>query len=245
MREKFFFEHAGHCPICKKDTIFSSENSWLRDHFLCSNCKSIPRERALMMVIKKFFPNWRSLIIHEFAPVERGVTTKLRKECSGYFSSQYFPEAPCGATVNKVRNEDIENMTFANDSIDLHISQDVLEHVFDPNRAFQEIKRTLKPGGAHIFTTPLVNKERPSICRASRNSDQSIAYLKEAHYHDNPVDAKGSLVTFDWGFDITKCIFEASGLFTSIIHIDDLSRGVRAEYIEVLITQKPSLEPYL
>jgi hypothetical protein len=49
-----------------------------------------------------------------------------------------------------------------------------------------------------------------------------------------------SLVTFDWGYDICRHIFDASGLFTEIAWIDDLSRGIRAEYIEVLITLKPA-----
>ncbi|AMP02394.1 methyltransferase type 11 domain protein [Collimonas arenae] len=47
------------------------------------------------------------------------------------------------------------------------------------------------------------------------------------------------MVTMDWGFDICQYIFNACGLFTQIFYIDDLSKGIRAEYIEVLITFKP------
>ncbi|MFN0160436.1 MAG: hypothetical protein ACKVQQ_04350, partial [Burkholderiales bacterium] len=50
----------------------------------------------------------------------------------------------------------------------------------------------------------------------------------------------GSLVTVDWGFDICEHIFRACGLFTHVVQIDDLSRGIRAEYIEVLVTVKPA-----
>jgi hypothetical protein len=62
--------------------------------------------------------------------------------------------------------------------------------------------------------------------------------LEPPVYHGSPVDKKGALLTFDWGYDISRHIFEACGLFTEMIYIDDLSRGIRAEYIEVLVTRK-------
>ena len=42
---------AGFCPSCNQDSRFISYNNWLRDGLVCSNCNSIPRERALMVVI--------------------------------------------------------------------------------------------------------------------------------------------------------------------------------------------------
>ena len=114
-----------------------------------------------------------------------------------------------------------------------------MEHVYNPTKAFQEIARTLKPGGAHIFTVPLVNKMMSSKLRARVNEDAKIEYIEPPMYHGNPIDSQGALVTMDWGIDIVKHIFEASGLFTYLIYIDDLSIGVRAEYIEVLVTVKP------
>jgi hypothetical protein len=36
----------------------------------------------------------------------------------------------------------------------------------------------------------------------------------------------------DWGYDICEFIFKASGLYTTIVCIDDISRGIRAELIE-------------
>jgi hypothetical protein len=41
-----------------------------------------------------------------------------------------------------------------------------------------------------------------------------------------------------WGYDITTFIFETSRLFTEIVFLDILECGIRAEYIEVLITRK-------
>lgn len=228
---------SGYCPTCGQEVDFIAYDAWLRDNFCCSNCGSIPRERALMHVIETWYPNWRDLTIHESSPGHRGASVKLAKECPGYIPSQYFPNRPAGKIVNGIRCENLEVLSFEDNSIDLHISQDVMEHIFNPSKSFDEIARTLKPGGAHIFTVPLVNKTYPSQLRA-RMDNNKIVYLKPEVYHGNPVGDGRSLVTVDWGFDICRHIFDACGLFTQIIHIDDLSKGIRAEYIEVLVTVK-------
>jgi len=63
--------------------------------------------------------------------------------------------------------------------------------------------------------------------------------IEPPEYHRNPLSLEGSLVTVNWGYDITNFIFESSGLFTEIVFLDILDLGIRADYIEVLITRKP------
>jgi hypothetical protein len=234
------FQSSGHCPACNRESDFLAREAWLRDHFVCSRCGSLPRERALMVVIEQFYPGWREAVIHESSPSDRGTSLRLAKECPRYIASQYFPDRTPGSLIHHVRCENLEALSFADESIDLHISQDVFEHVFHPRKAFKEIARTLRPGGMHIFTVPLVNKDKPSIRRA-RIDNGNITHLAPEQYHGNPVGNGKSLVTMDWGFDIARHIFESTGLFTHIVHIDDLSRGIRAEYIEVLVTIKPAV----
>ena len=45
-------------------------------------------------------------------------------------------------------------------------------------------------------------------------------------------------MTVDWGYDIARYLTEQSGLVTTLYLIDDLSRGVRAEFIEVMVNHK-------
>ncbi len=234
-----YFDNFGHCPVCDSDVTFVSNSPWFRDNYICVNCKSIPRERALMTVVETNYPNWRELKIHESSPVYRGASARFKQECSNYIASQYYLGKEPGSSVNGFRCENLESLTFADNSVDIHITQDVFEHVFNPYAAFKEIARTLRRGGAHIFTVPLVNKTKPSKRRALIDGDGIIAHLESPVYHGNPVSKEGSLVTVDWGFDICCHIFEACKLFTSMIHIDDLNKGIRAEYIEVLMTVKP------
>lgn len=237
--ENQFLRSKGHCSTCDCDVEFVSSHSWLRDHFICSKCGSIPRERALMHVIETYFPKWREVIIHESSPGPRGASIRLAKECAHYIPSQYIHDQSPGSLVGNTRCENLETLTFADESVDLHVTQDVIEHVFQPDKVFKEIARTLKPGGMHIFTVPLVNKFNASKRRAKKHKSQIIHLMPEA-YHGNPVGDGRSLVTIDWGFDIVQYIFYSCGLFTHLVYIDDLSRGIRAEFIEVLVTIKPA-----
>ncbi len=239
LNQKPFLSNDGYCITCDSETTFCSDNEWLRDYYLCKKCRSIPRERALMFCIERFYPNWRELRIHESSPLGRGASTKLKKYCSLYVPTHFLPDFQLGEIhPSGFRNEDLESQTFLDEYFDLVITQDVMEHIFDPARAFAEIGRTLKQGGAHIFTVPLVNKEKPSEVWAQRDVDGNINYIREPEYHGNPVDAKGSLVTMHWGYDICDLIFKSSGLLSTIIFIDNLDLGIRAEYVEVLISRK-------
>ena len=69
----------GYCVICEKEATFIEHNDWLRDHYLCSTCHSIPRQRALIHVLNTFFPKWGSYHIHESSPGDYNSTTN--KNC--------------------------------------------------------------------------------------------------------------------------------------------------------------------
>lgn len=239
-RRRPILKSSGYCPACSRNVTFVARNAWLREHYRCSNCGSIPRERALMVAIERYFPDWRNLTIHESSPANRGASKRLAQECSRYVASQFFPGVDPGSQVGDVRCENLEALTFRDASVDLHVTQDVLEHVYHPSKVFREMARTLKPGGAHVFTTPLVNKDKPSKLRARIGEDGQVSHLEPPVYHGNPISDKGSLVTVDWGYDICQAVFDSCGLFTHLVYIDDLSMGIRAECIEVLVTLKPS-----
>ena len=219
-QEEYFYQNEGYCPSCDSNVIFRSKESWLRDHYRCSNCKSWPRERALAVAIEKYYPDWKQLLIHESSPCDRGTSIKLKNHCPGYSFSEYA-------------EENIESLTFPDNSFDLFITQDVMEHVFDPADAFKEIARVLKNGGAHIFTVPLVNKEKPSTVWATRNADGTPNFLQASEYH-GPFP-----VTMHWGYDICEFIHRISGLHTTIFLMEIPKLGIEAEYLEVLITHKP------
>lgn len=234
----FYFKHQGYCPCCEQDVIFIATNNWLRDHFKCSNCSSIPRERALMFIINKHYPNWKELAIHESSPGNRGHSINLRSQAKQYLETQYFAKKPLGSMVNGIRNEDLENQTFKDNSFDLVITSDVMEHIYDPEKAFKEIHRTLKKGGAHIFSVPLINKHNKTQRWANKGKDGEPIFLFTPEWHGNPIDKKGSPVTMHWGFDIVDFIKKHTNANCNIEYIDNLDFGIRAEYIEIIVSKK-------
>jgi SAM-dependent methyltransferase len=228
---------AGICPICEGPARFIALGDWYRDDLRCEGCNSLPRERALMRVIATLYPDWRERRIHESSAVNRGASLKLRRECPAYLASQYIPSMTPGTRhPNGFVIEDLERQTFVDESFDIVVTQDVFEHLFQPDRAIREIARTLRPGGAHIMTVPIVNKGAASARRASL-AEGRIVHHAEPQYHGNPV-GDGSLVTIDWGYDIADYLTHHSGLPTTIVQIDDPGMGIRAEYLDVVVSRK-------
>jgi SAM-dependent methyltransferase len=234
----FFFKHKGFCPCCKHEVMFIARDHWLRDHFKCSNCGSIPRERALMLTIEQEYPNWRNLRIHESSPGARGHSVTLMNNVKNYLPSHFFCNKELGILVDGFRNEDLERQTFEDEAFDLVITSDVMEHIYDPEQAFKEIHRTLKKGGAHIFSVPLINKHSKTQIWSTKGIDGKPVFQGNPEYHGNPIDAEGSPVTMHWGYDIVNYIKEWTNDTCEIVYIDDLNFGIRAEFIEIIIQKK-------
>lgn len=226
--------HKGTCPICGP-TIFNITGPILREHYKCSNCNSIPRFRAIFHVLQNEFPNWRELRIHESSPAG-AVSEKLRKECKNYSCSFYLPEVPFGTVDKGRRSEDLTKLSFPNESFDLLVTQDVMEHVFHPELAFKEIERVLSPKGAHIFTVPVYPRDE-TVVRAKMAGDK-IEHLLPPNYHGAPYSKTGALVVHEWGRDFVKFISKRSNTWTQVFIIKDRELGIDGKFLEVFISRK-------
>ena len=226
----------GYCPCCDMKVKFLSKDTWLRDHYLCSNCKCIPRERHLTYMIENILPNWRELSIHESSPGNRGASIKLKGSCEHYIASHYYPHSN-KENIDGYRNIDLQNQNFEDESFDLVVTQDVFEHLPDPDIAIKEVARTLKKGGYFISTIPLVNKFNPTVKWAELKNGK-INFFYEPDYHGNPIDPEGSPVFWHYGYDIASKFIKWSGMETILINniIPDL--GIEAELLEVIICKK-------
>lgn len=62
--------------------------------------------------------------------------------------------------------EDIQSLSWPDESFDLVLTSETLEHVPDPRRALAESHRVLRPGGRHVFTVPVDESLAESRSRA-------------------------------------------------------------------------------
>jgi SAM-dependent methyltransferase len=230
----------GFCPICRQQTRFVAKQSWFRDHLICQTCPngSIPRERALMKVLEDLAPGWRHAAVHESSPTPRGVSLVLARECAGYLPTQFFPGVEPGRYHGAVQCQNLENQTFDDGRFDVVITQDVMEHVFHPDRAFQEIARTLKPDGIHILTTPIYKDRTETRICARLLTDGRIEHLEPPEYHGNPVDQCGSLVTIKYGYDVADLIDQWADMDVEIRRFRDKTHGIVAEFTEVIVCRR-------
>lgn len=247
------YREIGFDPVCSKEDSFVSNNSWFRDNLKSTECNTMPRERALAFVLANLLPqSSQAAKIMESSPNPIGISKMLR-ELYGpkrYTGSQFSPSVPCGGNLKGMNGDislDLENQhCIPDESFDIVVSQDVFEHIYDPAKAFEEIARTLTPGGFHIFTVPLTSKQFGTFVFAERVDNappsphgMTVKLHAPPEIHGNPMSNGGSLVTRQWGYDIIEFIRQSSGMETTVVYVDSVEFGIHdAEYREVLISRK-------
>lgn len=116
----------------------------------------------------------------------------------------------------KIRHEDLLTLTYANQSFDLVLHSDTLEHVPDVDRALAEIHRVLRPGGATIFTVPVLRDGRPTVVRAESCGDFTRHILSPS-YHGGSFQATHQyLVYYEFGDDFWDRVSRAG--FDVVLH---------------------------
>jgi SAM-dependent methyltransferase len=188
----------------------------------------------LQKVLDTLFKGWENKKIHESSPSNN----LLRQFCGmNYSRSQLSNDQGSSSYDIDTLSENLEFLSFPDDTFDLFITKDVLEHVFNPDIAIREIMRVLRPGGAHVFTTPKHRSMTNSAPRATLN-DGLVVYLKEEDYHGNPVGDGRALVTWDYGADFEALLLSWSGYQTETILPRTNKLGIDGEYLEVFVTRK-------
>ena len=159
-----------------------------------------------------------------------------------YVSSEYFGALKSGEVVNGFLQQDICRTSFRSDSFDFILSSDVLEHVPEPEEAFREVHRVLKPGGKFIFTAPFGEGMPQSDFRARLKKDGSVEYLKEPSYHGDPLRPEGILVYVIFGEDLFG-MCEKAGLICNKRKLYRPFYGIIGSNAIIFVAQKPLPSP--
>jgi len=192
----------GICTVCGKEATFSRFNDNLRESGCCSDCGSSNRQRQVAFIVRRFYglPNHgqitfnRELVIYN-TETSGALHQQLTRHAS-YFASEYFgPQFRPGEKVGGRRHEDLQNLSFENNTLGLVLSSDVLEHMPDPYKAHAEIHRALKPGGRHIFTVPFDDQVFQDQVRASLMNGKLVHHMPPA-YHGDPLNPDEGILVY-------------------------------------------------
>lgn len=116
-----------------------------------------------------------------------------------------------------IRHEDVTELSFRTDSLDMIVSSDVFEHVPDTYKAFSECSRVLRPGGVMLTSIPFNSDYDVSVKRAESEQDGPRHFLPPVH-HGNPLSAEGSLVYTDFGWDVIR-FFKEAGFSEVVVEV--------------------------
>lgn len=209
--------HRGRCACCGLDSVFALTDpaAPADGQFRCERCDASlrfraeaqvlidelgdGRERSLRELVRR--PDVRRLAVYHVGSTGP-VRARLRR-LDHYVESRFDPGAAPGATLpDGFRNEDLQQLTFADESFDLVVSSHVLEHVPDPWVAFGQVHRVLRPGGRMVHSIPGRHPlAAESVRRAEVGGDGRIVHHEPARYHRSP-EGDPALVFTDFGADV-------------------------------------------
>ena len=199
------------CMVCERRAVFFRTYD-TQEAECCVRCGANLRYEMLAQWIRsEYGDRLKSMNVMELDP-SSPLQSFLRTSAL-YIRTYYRPGVEGGSVraIDGAQAEDITHLTLGDASLDLIVSSDVLEHVSDLHRAFEESSRVLRPGGMHLFTVPVC----PLTERRAILVEGGIQHLLPAEYHLDPLDPKGVLAFWNIGLDLPEVMADA-GLDISI-----------------------------
>jgi GT2 family glycosyltransferase/SAM-dependent methyltransferase/glycosyltransferase involved in cell wall biosynthesis len=237
------------CGVCGSDSIVTPPtDADIREARVCDNCSSLGRTEAVGRVcavrlgldgeesLFELMARRPALRLHEFGPAG-GIADTLRG-FPGFTTSEHLDGVQLGERgPSGVLCEDMTQLTFDDDCLDLVITQDLMGYVSDPERGFSEIHRVLRPGGSHIFTTRQDHEMRNSLRRA-RLGTYGIDHSVPGIFDDRQAGPYHGLLFTEFGADLSTMVEKAGFVFSQ--HDVRVPGGDGEQSVRVFQAVKPS-----
>jgi SAM-dependent methyltransferase len=196
--------------------VFLAESN-LRESIVARGVSS--RVRAVLDELFEFDASARILMLEDVTPFAEHV----RERFPLALGTEYLPTNEARTRFPNTRHLDITNADLPSASFDAIVSNDVMEHVPDLDRALSEMRRLLCDGGLCIATFPFVEE---TIVRARLLADGSIEHLLPPEYHGDPVRAEGALVFAIPGWDVLGRARAAGFAAARMLFVSSIPRGI-------------------
>jgi SAM-dependent methyltransferase len=219
---------SGYCVLCGKPSTFQVNSHSQRalrngpdwpEYLKCAHCGFENRIRAFLHI---FYQEGRPAkedriyISEQATPVFSWLACRF----PNLVGSEYIGEAiQSGVTVDNIRHEDLENLSFDDRSFNSVLSLDALKHVPDYRKAFREICRCLKDGGLFLFSVPFRVEQYDNLDAARSSEDGKTEPSRTPERHESPADPGHGFLRhryFGWeilddlvkaGFERAECCF--------------------------------------
>lgn len=235
---------SGKCNVCGNNArFFYTDEALWRESLTCEYCLTTSRYRSIARGILRAIGEISGVEAKSLAALQRMVSQKKLRiydtqppfyfeprayplpdllKASGWIDvelSQFKPKRPLGELITPgVTNQNLESLTFADSSLDVVITSDVMEHVRLDALAHMEIHRVLRPGGVHVFTVPNNRNMSASLIRVQvtdPNDPAKDIHLLNPEYHGDANLYGGSALSYrvygrDLDDSLTKLGFEVT-----------------------------------
>ena len=222
---------SGRCNVCGWRTRFLYTDPALhREELNCVHCLTTSRYRSMARGLLEAFRRLAGVKAASLAELPRALRGRrlavfdtqvpfdagasaypiptLLERC-GWIDlsvSTWKPgRAPGEALGPRTTNQDLERLTFPDAAFDVVLTSDVMEHVRLEQRAHEEVRRVLKPGGIYLFTVPHFRDrstiERVKIVDPADPSRDVDVLPREYHGDANSEDGR-ALAYRSFGIDL-------------------------------------------
>lgn len=198
-----------------------------REGHICQGCQMSKRVRMLLWSIKKVFPSLSQLRV-----LHLNQTNHLSVALAGaanLVETTYDPERAMGEKINRLINLDFCQLTFPDNSFDLVIHSETLEHVYDYEQALGEAERVLKSGGYHFYTVPVLH-DRVTRQRIISGPSAEVVHKLPPSFHGELGEYP---VVWEFGGDFIRSRVKP----TCMIHYDNYWFN---RTVFTLVEQKPA-----
>lgn len=186
----------------------------------CLTCKTNVTNLSIIQVIKRHLAsNYTGKVAFELSTY--GSTPRwLNNILEDVITSEYFTGHKLGTEINGILNQDVQNLTFENESFDLITSNLVFEHVPEDIKGYAECLRVLRTGGALIFTVPLHKIE--STQKIAYLDNSNLVFIGKPEYHDSRLSGVKSVPVF-WHHSMYDIVDRVKSTGFSMVELVDVS----------------------